>query len=112
MPTLCDGCPHFVVRSLQDRAIALLVEARLRDRCYDSEFKPLRHLIEPGTMFVIPHPLITQRGGFVPTDDTEFVNIATARTRIWDIRHVEITFFKEHGLTLHPEGVDVRDMLT
>ena len=72
-----DGCPDSVVRGLQDRAMALLVEERLRDRCLHSEFQLLWHLMEPGTMFVVLHPLITQRGSYVSTDDTDCVNIAT-----------------------------------
>ena len=106
-----DGCPDSVVRGLQDRAMALLVEEHLRDRCLHSEFELLRHLMEPGTMFVVPHPLITQCGSYVSTDDTDCVNIATLRQKQWDIWHMEFMFFRQHGLMLHPVGADILDML-
>ena len=48
-----QGCPDWPSRGLQDSAVALLLEERLRANGFDTEFHPVQHLIKPETMFVV-----------------------------------------------------------
>ncbi len=106
-----QGCPDGPSRGLQDRAVALLLEERLRANGFDTEFIPVRHLIEPETMFVVPHALISQRGGFMPADSPRHLPATMQKKDDWEIWHMEVTFFKDTSVPMDPVGADVRDLL-
>ena len=69
-----QGCPDGPSRGLQDRAVALLLEERLRANGFDTEFHLVRHPIKQETMFVVQHALISQRGGFTPADSPSYLS--------------------------------------